>query len=76
MIMDRYFEAMHYAKEQPNLTQTTNTYIYDHDVALTNKQIFLADLSICQELTLDEWQRRPRWQRPLERLFRRFAHLL
>jgi chromosome segregation ATPase len=65
---DEYFSALR--------THETNTYIYDHEVAIANKQIFLADLSICQELTLDEWQRRPRWQRPLERLFRRFAHLL
>lgn len=58
------------------LCYETNTYIYDHEVALANKQIFLDDLGICHELTLDEWQCRPRWQRPLERLFRCFAHLL
>lgn len=58
------------------LCYETNTYIYDHEVALSNKQIFLDDLSICEELTLDEWQERPRWQRPLEKLFKRFAHLL
>ena len=29
MIMDRYFEAMYYAKEQPSLTQTTDSYIVE-----------------------------------------------
>jgi hypothetical protein len=29
MIMDSYFEAMYYAKEQPSLTQTTDSYIVE-----------------------------------------------
>jgi cardiolipin synthase A/B len=53
-----------------------NTYIYDEQTALLNKGIFLSDLKLCSELTLEEWAARPWHSRLLESLVRLFAPLL
>ena len=58
------------------LSYELNTFIYDRETALANKQIFLDDLDICHELSLPTWQERSRWQRAMERLFRCFAPVL
>ena len=53
-----------------------NSYIYDEEAALMNKNIFMHDIRQCRELTLEEWSRRPWYSRLLESLMRLFAPLL
>ena len=53
-----------------------NTYIYDESTAMMNKGIFLHDLRLCRELTLEEWNKRPWYSRFLESFMRLFAPLL
>lgn len=58
------------------LSYELNAFIYDRETALSCRQIFLDDLDICRELSLQAWRERSRWQRPIEQLFRCFAPVL
>ena len=49
-----------------------DAFIYDREVALHQKQLFLDDIKFCHELDLKTWQQRPRWNRVKES----FCHLL
>ena len=53
-----------------------NTYIYDEQTALECKAIYEADLEKSRELTLEEWSRRPWYNRLAESVIRLFAPLL
>ena len=53
-----------------------NSYIYDEQTALMNKEIFMYDTRQCRELTLEEWSARPWYCRILESFIRLFAPLL
>jgi cardiolipin synthase len=35
-----------------------NSYLYDEEIAKQNKQIFLCDLQECDEILLEEWEKR------------------
>ena len=50
-----------------------NCYIYDPNTARQNKEIFIKDVELCQEIDYEEWQSRPRWKRFLESSMRLFA---
>lgn len=52
-----------------------NCYMYDKDLALLNKEIFMADLVDCEEVKPEEWEKRPRWKKSLESVMRLFAPL-
>ncbi len=53
-----------------------NTYIYDEQTALECKAIYETDLEKSRELTLEEWSRRPWYNRLAESVIRLFAPLL
>ncbi len=53
-----------------------NCYLYDSELALRNKEIFLEDLKQCRELNYQEWLERPWWKRFFESLMRLFAPLM
>ncbi|MBQ6049276.1 MAG: cardiolipin synthase [Bacteroidaceae bacterium] len=49
-----------------------DAFIYDREVALHQKRLFLDDIKFCHELDLKTWLQRPRWDRVKES----FCHLL
>lgn len=53
-----------------------NLEFFSDDLAERMEQIFSIDLSNCRQLTLDEWQGRPRYVRVVERLLSPFYPLL
>ena len=53
-----------------------NTFIYDEETALANKEIFLNDAMQCRELMMEEWEQRPWHKRLMEYIMRLFAPLL
>ena len=53
-----------------------DAFIYDREVALHQKQLFLEDTKYCHELNLETWQQRPRWDRVKESFCRLLAPLL
>ena len=59
-----------------DLNYEINSYIYDEETALLNRDIFLSDLTESRELTLEEWSRRPWISRLIQSIFRLFAPLL
>lgn len=58
------------------LCYEVNTLIYDEEVSLTNKEIFFNDAKKCEELTLDVWNKRPWYNKPLEQFFKLFTPIL
>lgn len=58
------------------LNYEINAYIYSEAITLKNKQIFLEDLKECREITLEEWKKRPLYQKALQAVMRLFAPLL
>lgn len=58
------------------LSYEINAYIYNEEIAMKNKEIFLNDLQGCREVTLDEWKVRPWYRKAMEPLMRLFAPLL
>lgn len=58
------------------LNYEINSYIYDEDVARSNKAIFMNDLAVCNEITLEAWLGRPWYKKILQPLVRLFAPLL
>ena len=53
-----------------------DAFIYDREVALHQKQLFLDDIKFCHELDLKTWQQRPRWDRVKESCCHLLAPLL
>ncbi|MDR2918674.1 MAG: cardiolipin synthase [Tannerella sp.] len=53
-----------------------NCYLYDQELAIQNKEIFLKDREGCKEVLLEEWEKRSRLKRVFESLMRLFAPLM
>lgn len=53
-----------------------NAYLYDRELAVKNRGIFLGDMDICTEITLDDVKRWPWYQVFLQKVMRLFAPLL
>lgn len=53
-----------------------NAFIYDRELATRQKDIFLADMQECRQVTLEEWQKRPLARRAMESFARMFSPLL
>lgn len=58
-----------------NLNYEVNTYIYDEETALRNKEIFLEDLTLCKEVTLDEFKAVPWYRRFWQKLLGLFSSI-
>ena len=58
------------------LCYEVNTYIYDREVALANKEIFEKDMEQCNILDPTEWRNRPFYSKVLERIFKIFTPIL
>ena len=59
-----------------NINYEVNTYIYDKDTAKMNKAIFLKDLELCKEVTLERWSRRSWGTKFIQNILRLFSPLL
>ncbi len=59
-----------------DLSFELNTYIYDKEIALQNKEIFFEDMKECKEIFLDEWLKRPWYNKLAQAIVRLFAPLL
>lgn len=53
-----------------------NAFIYDKEVALRMKEIFISDQRSCWQIHLKKWKRRPLQQRMIESIMRLMAPLL
>lgn len=58
------------------LSFEVNAFIYDADVALQQRDIFIDDMHYCHTLTLEEWQHRSHSERLKESLARLFMPIL
>ena len=58
-----------------NLNYEVNTYIYDEETALRNKEIFLEDMKLCREITLEEILRTPWYTRFIRKLVGLFSSI-
>ncbi|MDR0368054.1 MAG: cardiolipin synthase [Bacteroidales bacterium] len=53
-----------------------NCYMYDEHLALENKYIFVQEMDVCTELTLEQWAKRPWYKKITESIMRLFSPLL
>ena len=53
-----------------------NAFVYQEDLALKMKDIFLQDINDCEEITFSSWRKRPLTRRLTESFMRLFAPLL
>ena len=53
-----------------------NAFIYDEQVAVQAREIFLADQRDCRQIILKQWQKRPRRNKIIESLIRLMSPLL
>ena len=53
-----------------------NCYMYDRQLALESKKIFLQDLMHCRRIHYKKWKKRSRWKKLLESFMRLFAPLM
>jgi cardiolipin synthase len=53
-----------------------NCYLYDPQIALQNREIFLHDMELCKEIRYEEWIKRPKWKKFFESVMRLFAPLM
>lgn len=53
-----------------------NAFMYNQELALKIKEIFLTDMKDCQRLSLRDWEKRPWYQRAEESVIRLLAPLL
>lgn len=58
------------------LAYETNAFIYDPAVAIQQKEVFLSDITFCQEVACQQWQQRSKWQRTKESLARLLIPIL
>lgn len=78
-VMDDYLSSVGTANldnRSFHLNYEDNAYLYDRELALQNKEIFLRDLEQCTQVSLEEIQARSWYQRFLERVVRLFAPLI
>lgn len=59
-----------------HINYEVNSYIYDEPTALECRAIFEKDIEKSRELTIEEWSRRPWYNRLLESVIRLFSPLL
>ncbi|MDH8701634.1 cardiolipin synthase [Dysgonomonadaceae bacterium PH5-43] len=53
-----------------------NCYMYDKEIAIENKNIFLEDMHNCDEVIYSVWIKRSKWKKLLESIVRLFAPLM
>ena len=53
-----------------------NSYIYSKDVALANRAIFMRDMKLCREITLNRWRKRPWYSKLGQSVMQLFAPIL
>jgi len=53
-----------------------NCYLYDPVIAKHNKEIFLQDMEQCNEISYEDWIKRPKWKKFFESFMRIFAPLM
>ena len=53
-----------------------NAFIYDEQVAIEAREIFLKDLKVCKQVSLKQWEKRPRRNKVLESFIRLMSPLL
>ena len=58
------------------LSYEINAYIYNEEIAIENRRIFIEDLKNCREITLEDWEKRPWYRKFTEPVMRLFAPLL
>lgn len=58
------------------LSYEINAYIYDEEIAVENRKIFLEDLKNCREIVLEDWKKRAWHKKTAETLMRLFSPLL
>lgn len=58
------------------LSYEINAYIYNEEIAVENRKIFLEDLNNCREIVLQDWKQRAWYKKTAETLMRLFAPLL
>ena len=59
-----------------DINYEVNSYIFDEEVALYNKGIFLKELENCREVTLEIWGKRHWYNLLAEKIMRLFAPVL
>ena len=59
-----------------DLDYEVNTFIYDEEAAIACKAIFEEDMKLCEEISFEQWQKRPWYKRLMEYIMRLFAPLL
>lgn len=78
-VIDDYLSIMGSANmdfRSLDLSFEINTYIYDEEIALRNKEIFFEDYKGCREIILEEWLKRPWYRKLIQAVMRLFAPLL
>ena len=53
-----------------------NAFIYDEQVAIEAREIFLTDQRDCKQITLKHWEKRPRRNKVIESFIRLMSPLL
>jgi len=79
LVCDDYLSIIGSANLDPrsfSINYEVNSYVYDEETALLSKEIFLKDLEISEEVTLEMWQKRPWYNNLGEKILRLFAPLL
>ena len=58
------------------LNYEINAYIFNEETAVRNKDIFLADMEECEEITIENWEKRPWYTKLIQAVVKLFAPLL
>ena len=58
------------------LNYEINAYIFNEETAVRNKNIFLADMEECEEITIENWEKRPWYTKLIQAVVKLFAPLL
>ncbi len=53
-----------------------NSFMYDSDLAVQQRDIFIRDLKDCEEVIPEEWEKRPRIEKAKESFARIFSQVL
>jgi cardiolipin synthase len=59
-----------------HLNDEANLNVYDREFAAELERVFELDLARCKRYTLEEWQRRPAWEKAMERMAAWLAPML
>jgi len=79
MVSDDYLSVIGTANmdcRSLELNYEINAYIYNEEIAVENRKIFLEDLKECREISLQEWNSRPWYNKIIQAIMRLFAPLL